>query len=149
MKTINLVEGLDYPEPIQDEVSTPHAILCEIISRLQELETLSPCTSANGIPFGARTVLRLGAIYRRSPRAYRLLLDMISLKASSTHSLANLAERGHSKLPEDCKLPHTRQSWLQSAQEDVKIVKEVWREVGEVMEEVLRRRPHEAENTHE
>ena len=145
MKTINLVEALNYPEQTPDEIPAEHLILCEIISRLQELEN-APAGKNNlsGGSMGARIVLRLGAIYRRSPRAYRLLLDLISLKSSLSYSLANLAEREHTKLPKDCTLPHTRQSWLQSAQEDVRIVKEVWQEVGEIMEEVLKRRPPEA-----
>ena len=117
--------------------------MCELVSRIQELDT-HPIASKNlAVPFGARAILRLGALYRRSPRAYRLLLDLLSEQKSLSMSLADLASKKHSKNSKDTILPHTRQSWLQNAQQDASVIKEVWFEVGIIVEEILRRRPAE------
>ena len=35
---------------------------------------------------------------------------------------------------------HSRQSWLQNAQADIELVKEVWPEVGQVMAELIKRK---------
>jgi len=128
MNTCRIIEGLDYPEIERDDSAEHHLITCEIISRIQQLDELLPadgCSSG-----GMRLLHRLSAIARRSPRAYRLLLDMLSTQRSLSESFESLAARHE----------HSRQSWLQNAQADVEIVSEVWSEVGAVMTELIKRR---------
>lgn len=131
MKTCRIIEGLDYPEDKREDPPSHHAITCEIISRVQQLDSIlagEGCASG-----GMRLVNRLSTIARRSPRAYRLLIDMLSSQRSLSESFESLASRHE----------HSRQSWLQNAQADVEIVTEVWEEVGVVMSELIKRRAAE------
>ena len=131
---------MDYPLDDPSEPPAHYAILCEIASRVQELDELLP---SNGkAPGGIRVVHRLGAIERRSRRAYRLLLDMLSKQDSFSKSYESLGARRN----------NSRQAWLQNAQADIELIKEVWPEVGEVMSELIKRRSledfvEESENT--
>ena len=128
MKTCRIIEGLDYPEDKREDPPSHHAITCEIIARVQQLDSIlagDGCASG-----GMRLVHRLSTIARRSPRAYRLLIDMLSSQRSLSESFESLASRHD----------HSRQSWLQNAQADVEIVTEVWKEVGMVMSELIKRR---------
>lgn len=119
---------MDYP--LDDPSSPPahYAILCEIASRVQELDELLPSTGK--APGGIRVVNRLAAVERRSRRAYRLLLDMLGRQASFSESYESLGARRN----------NSRQAWLQNAQADIELIKEVWPEVGEVMSELIKRR---------
>lgn len=128
MKTCRIIEGLDYPENKREDPPSHHAITCEIIARVQQLDSIlagEGCSSG-----GVRLLHRLSTIHRRSPRAYRLLLDMLSSQRSLSESFEALAS----------KHDHSRQSWLQNAQVDVELVSEVWEEVGAVMTELIKRR---------
>lgn len=128
MKTCRIIEGLDYPQTKAEDPAPHHAITCEIIARVQQLDSIMAgegCASG-----GVRLLHRLSTIARRSPRAYRLLIDMLSSQRSLSESFDSLASRHE----------HSRQSWLQNAQADVEIVTEVWEEVGLVMSELIKRR---------
>lgn len=135
MKTISLVEAMDYPEEKPDPRPEHHSIVCEIMSRLQELDESGLNTT--GLPMGARLVNRLSAIQRRSLRAYRLVLDLLGEQRALSDSLETLGGRHINSKGEPCK----RQAWLQNAQEDVEIVKNIFPELGEVLGEVIKRRP--------
>lgn len=137
MKTVSLVEAMDYPEDIPSPLSDHHAIICEIMSRLQELDELG--NGGGGLPIGVRLVNRLSAIYRRTPRGYRLVLDLLGSQKSLSESLHTLASKHLNPQGKPCK----RQAWLQNAQEDVEIIKSIFPELGEVVGEVLKRRPLE------
>jgi hypothetical protein len=128
MKTVRIIEGLAYPSDEPSEVAEHHAITCEIAARVQQLDSLLPGDGCS--PAGVRLLSRLSNLYRQSPRAYRLLLDMLSSQDSFSHSFEELAARHN----------HSRQSWLQNAQADVDMVTAVWPEVGEVMRELIKRR---------
>ena len=128
MRTVQIIEGLEYPEDKPDEPALHHSIACEIAARIQQLDSIIPGEGCS--PAGMRLVHRLSSIARRSPRAYRLLLDMLTSQESLSLSFEQLAAR-HS---------HSRQSWLQNAQADVEIISEVWSEVGAVMSELIKRR---------
>ena len=119
---------MDYPLDESNSLPEHYLLLCEIAARVQELDELLP---SNGkAPGGVRVVSRLGAVERKSRRAYRLLLDMMSRQSSFSESYQSLGARHN----------NSRQSWLQNAQADIELVKEVWPEVGEVMSELLKRR---------
>lgn len=129
MKTIRIIEGLDYPIDCRSISPPPQfAILCEIAARVQELDELIP--GEGKAPGGIRVVNRLSALERRSRRAYRLLLDMLTEQSSFSKSFEALGAKHN----------HSRQSWLQNAQADIELVKQVWPEVGEVMGELIKRR---------
>jgi len=128
MKTIRIIEGVDYPEDKPEDPALHHSITCEIAARIQQLDSILPGEGCS--PAGIRLLHRLSTLSRRSPRAYRLLLDMLSSQLSFSMSFEELASRHD----------HSRQSWLQNAQADVEIVSEVWPEVGEVMSELIKRR---------
>tara|TARA_R100001224_G_C4009843_1_gene145774 strand:+ start:935 stop:1351 length:417 start_codon:yes stop_codon:yes gene_type:complete len=138
MKTVNLVEAMNYPEEIPDPRPDHHSIVSEIASRLQELDDIDK-GSKLGLPMGAKLVNRLSAIQRRSMRAYRLILDLLGEGKSLSDSLETLGARHINSKGLPCK----RQAWLQNAQEDVQIIKSIYPELGEVVGEVLKRRPIE------
>ena len=138
MKTVSLVEAMEYPEEIPDPRPEHHAIVCEIMSRLQELDELNGGSSTS-LPSGARLVNRLSAIQRRSMRAYRLVLDLLGQQRSLSESLESLGSKHINAQGNPCK----RQAWLQNAQEDVEIIKTIYPDLGVVMAEVLKRRPLE------
>jgi hypothetical protein len=128
MKTIRIIEAMDYPVDSSDALPEHYLLLCEIAARVQELDELLPSTGK--APGGIRVINRLGAVERRSRRAYRLLLDMLSQQESFSESFETLGARRD----------HSRQSWLQNAQADIELIKEVWPEVGTVMAELIKRR---------
>jgi hypothetical protein len=128
MKTVRIIEGMSYPSDEPPKAADHHAITCEIAARIQQLDSILPGDGCS--PAGARLISRLSNLYRQSPRAYRLLLDMLSSQESFSLSFEELAARHD----------HSRQSWLQNAQADVEIVSAVWSEVGEVMRELIKRR---------
>ena len=136
MNFVQLIEGLDYPEEIHGELPQSFKLTVEICSRLQEMDELMPHTEFRSSG-GLRFISRMTALARKSPRAYRLLLDMLSSQESFSFSIEKLASR-HLNSSGD---PTSRQSWLQNAQFDIEIIKLYWLEVGEVMEELLKRRP--------
>jgi len=138
MKTVSLVEAMDYPEQVPDPRPNHHSIVSEIASRLQELDDIDKGSKLR-LPSGARLVNRLAAIQRRSMRAYRLLLDLLGEGRSLSDSLETLGARHINSKGLPCK----RQAWLQNAQEDVEIIKSIYPELGEVVGEVLKRRPME------
>ena len=138
MKTVNLVEAMNYPEENPDPRPDHHSIVSEIASRLQELDDIDK-GSKLGLPMGAKLVNRLSAIQRRSMRAYRLILDLLGEGKSLSDSLETLGARHINSKGLPCK----RQAWLQNAQEDVQIIKSIYPELGEVVGEVLKRRPIE------
>jgi len=142
MNFVQLIEGLDYPQETQGELPQYFKLTVEICSRLQELDEILP-TSAEHWSGGLRFISRITAISRKSPRAYRLLLDMLSSQESFSMSIEELASRHFNSNG----IATSRQSWLQNAQHDIEIIKLYWSEVGEVMEELLKRRP-EAEQPH-
>jgi hypothetical protein len=126
---------MDYPEEIPEPKPRAHLITAEIMSRLQELDEIDN-GNASLAPAGIRLVNRLAAIERKSRRAYRLVLDMVSKQESFSESLETLASR---HLNAEGK-PTSRQSWLQNAQADVETIRMVWPEVGNVIGELLKRR---------
>lgn len=135
MNTIELIEGLDYPEEIPESTPTAHKITAEILTRLQQLDEVAPGNESMP-PGGLRMINRLAAVARKERRAYRLILDMVGDQRSFSDSLEELASRhqnsnGH---------PTTRQAWLQNAQADVDTITMIWPEVGSVMSELLKRR---------
>jgi len=133
MRTIRIIEGMDYPVESPSPLPKHYELVCEIACRVQELDELLP---SNGkAPGGIRLINRLGAVERRSRRAYRLLLDMLTEQASFSQSYEALGAKRN----------NSRQSWLQNAQADIELVKEVWPEVGDVMAELIRRRSTENE----
>lgn len=138
MKTVSLVEAMEYPEQVPDDRPDHHSIVCEIASRLQELDEIDKGSHIR-LPSGARLVNRLSAIQRRSMRAYRLVLDILGEQRSLSDSLETLGGRHINSKGEPCK----RQAWLQNAQEDVAIIKTIYPELGEVLGEVIKRRPIE------
>ena len=135
MKTIQLIDGMDYPEDIPEPKPEAHLITAEIMSRLQELDEID-CGNTSLAPAGIRLVNRLAAIERKSRRAYRLVLDMVGQQDSFSQSLEQLASR-HLNADGD---PTSRQSWLQNAQADVETIKMIWPEVGNIIGELLKRR---------
>jgi len=128
MRTVRIIEGVDYPGDKPEASALHHSLACEIAARIQQLDSIIPGEGCS--PAGMRLVHRLSSIARRSPRAYRLLLDMLTSQESFSLSFDELASRHN----------HSRQSWLQNAQADVEIVSEVWSEVGAVMSELIKRR---------
>jgi hypothetical protein len=136
MRTVRIIEGLDYPRSEPSEPLEHHLLTCEIISRLQELDELLAGNESRA-PGGIRLLHRLCAVERRSRRAYRLLLDMLSQQRSLSESLESLASRHSNRQGSRT----SRQSWLQNAQADVVVISEVWSDVGEVMSELIKRRP--------
>lgn len=135
MKTIGIIEGLGYPEFERLDMPEHHRITCEIATRLQELDELMP-GDANYAPGGIRFINRLGRLSRRSNRAYRLILDLLGTQESLSLSLEALASRHPNKQGK----PSSRQSWLQNAQADIKIIQEVWPDIGNVLEDIMKRR---------
>jgi len=136
MNTVQLIEGLDYPEIEQANLPDSFKLTMEICSRLQELDELMPSSQTSSAG-GLRFISRIAAISRKSPRAYRLLIDMLSSQDSFALSIEELASRHLNSNG----TPTSRQSWLQNAQFDIEIIKTYWSEVGEVMEELIKRRP--------
>jgi len=128
MKTIRLIEGVDYPEPTIELQSDHHMLTCEIASRLQQLDEALPGDGC--LPGGVRLINRMSSMARRSPRAYKLFIDMLSHQRSLSLSFESLGAINST----------TRQSWLQNAQVDIDIIKEIWPEVGEVMATLIKRR---------
>ena len=136
MNFVQLIEGLDYPEHEQVTLPISFRLTIEICARLQELDEVmpsSPSQSAGGLRF----ISRISAIARKSPRAYRLLIDMLSSQDSFSLSIEELASRHLNSSG----TPTSRQAWLQNAQFDIEIIKMYWLEVGQVMEELIKRRP--------
>ena len=138
MNLVQLIEGLEYPEQVHNELPEAFKLTIEICARLQELDECMPGTESNQAG-GIRFISRISAIARKSPRAYRLLIDMLSYQDSFSMSIEQLASRHLNSNG----LPISRQAWLQKAQFDVELVKGYWPEVGECMEELLKRRPQE------
>ena len=138
MNTVQLIEGLDYPEVEQANLPDSFKLTMEICSRLQELDEVIPSSETSSAG-GLRFISRITAIARKSPRAYRLLIDMLSSQESFSLSIEELASRHLNSNG----TPTSRQSWLQNAQFDIEIIKLYWLEVGEVMEELIKRRPVE------
>ena len=135
MKTVGIIEGLGYPEFERLDMPEHHRVSCEIASRVQELDELM--TGDESFPPGG--ILFIRRLYRleaRSRRAYRLVLDILSDQNSLSYSLDTLASRKMNKQGKRS----SRQSWLQNAQADVEIVKEIWPEIGEVLSEIMKRR---------
>jgi len=128
MKTIRIIEAMDYPLENPPPLPQHYLLLCEIAARVQELDEILPSTGK--APGGIRVISRITAVERRSRRAYRLLLDMLTQQASFSESFEVLGARHN----------HSRQSWLQNAQADIELIKEVWPEVGEVMAELIKRK---------
>jgi hypothetical protein len=60
----------------------------------------------------------------------RLIFNELSKQESFSESFETLGARRD----------HSRQSWLQNAQADIELIKEVWPEVGTVMAELIKRR---------
>ena len=62
---------------------------------------------------------------------------MLSSQDSFSLSIEELASRHLNSSG----TPTSRQAWLQNAQFDIEIIKMYWLEVGQVMEELIKRRP--------
>lgn len=139
MKTVRLVEGMDYPEEIPEPQAEHHTLLIEIFCRLQELDEHTACEER---PLGIRALHKLSRIEARSTRAYRLILDVVGRQRSFKDSLAKLGARHQNARGE----PTSRQAWLQQAHQDIAIIKSAWPEVGDVMESLLRRQRESRED---
>lgn len=139
MDTVELIEGMDYPEQIPEPSTPAHQITAEIMVRLQQLDEVQQGDESTP-PAGLRLINRLAAVARKERRAYRLILDMVGDRRSFSDSLEQLASR-HVNSSRGEKT--TRQSWLQNAQNDIETIKMIWPEVGEVMGEILKRRSKE------
>ena len=136
MNFVQLIEGLDYPEREQVNLPISFRLTIEICARLQELDEIMPSSTSQSAG-GLRFISRISAIARKSPRAYRLLIDMLSSQDSFSLSIEELASRHLNSSG----TPTSRQAWLQNAQFDIEIIKMYWLEVGQVMEELIKRRP--------
>ncbi len=135
MKFVPLNENIEYSEDIPEPKPNSHLIVCEIASRLQELDSAG-AGIGNTIGLGIRLINRLTAIQRRSTCAYRLLLDLLSKQDSLSHSLEALAQRHLNAQGE----PSKRQAWLQNTQKDIEIIEELYPEIGKAMKEIMVRR---------
>jgi hypothetical protein len=129
---------MDYPEDVPEPKPAAHLITVEIMSRLQELDELDNGNESLA-PAGIRLVNRLAALERRSRRAYRLVIDLLGAQHSLSLSLDQLASK-HSNSKGN---PTSRQNWLQNAQTDVELIKAIYPEIGNVVGEILKRRPQE------
>ena len=136
MNFVQLIEGLDYPDYEQANLPISFRLTIEICARLQELDEVMPSSTSQSAG-GLRFISRISAIARKSPRAYRLLIDMLSSQDSFSLSIEELASRHLNSSGS----PTSRQAWLQNAQFDIEIIKMYWLEVGQVMEELIKRRP--------
>ena len=139
MDSVELIEGMDYPEQVPEPTTEGHKITTEIMVRLQQLDEIEQGNDSLP-PAGLRLINRLAAVARRERRAYRLILDMIGDRRAFSESLEKLASRHVNNSSGD---KTTRQSWLQNAQADVETIKMIWPEVGEVMGEIIKRRTRE------
>jgi len=130
MKTVPIIDNYDYP--VEEPEATPkhHAILSEIAERLTELGELS----------GEEKVFRIFnqvfKIYRQSPRAYRLLLDVLSKRDSLSLSLEQLASNHLNAKGDETK----RQNWLQNMQADVALIRRYLPEWGAALDCIMKRR---------
>jgi hypothetical protein len=137
VKSVPLNENIDYPSPESEAKSEHHLIVCEIATRLQELDSHQSGIGAK-IPLGVRLINRLSAIQRRSHRAYILLIDLLSSQESLSMSLESLASR-HTNAQLS---PTKRQAWLQNMQKDIDIISESYPEIAYALTEIMRRRHH-------
>ena len=135
MKFVPLNENIEYSEDIPEHKSEAHLVVCEIASRLQELDSESSSIGNTFCP-SIRLLTRLTAIQRRSTRAYRLVLDILSSQDSLSHSLEALAQRHLNAQGE----PSKRQAWLQNTQKDIEIIEELYPEIGRAVKEIMTRR---------
>ncbi len=135
MKFVPLNENIEYSEDIPEQKSEGHLIICEVASRLQELDSVHS-SIGNTICPSVRFLTRLTAIQRRSMRAYRLVLDILSSQDSLSHSLEALAQRHLNAQGE----PSKRQAWLQNTQKDIETIEELYPEIGYAMKEIMTRR---------
>ena len=134
MKTVRLIDGIDYHQSDPEPKPDAFLITAEIAVRLQELD--EKLTSEGSPPGGLRLISRLSRIGRTSPRAYRLLIDMLGEQQSFSQSLEELASAHKNSKG----VATSRQCWLQNANADIKLITSIWPEVGEVMLEVFKRR---------
>lgn len=135
MNTVHLVEGINYSVAKPAKRSSVHSITIEIASRLQELDELDNGDESRS-PAGIHLIQSLATICRRSPRAYRLLLDMLSQQKSVSESLDWLGSQ-HLNHKNN---PTSRQSWFQNAREDARIIGQTFPHIGEAICDVLKRR---------
>jgi hypothetical protein len=135
METVSLIEGMNYSVEQPEQRSPIHLITIEIASRLQEMDDIDGGDEDRS-PAGIQLIQSLANIERRSPRAYRLVIDMLSQQRSLSESLDSLGS-GHLNKKNK---PSSRQSWFQNAREDARIISSVFPQIGEAMLEVLKRR---------
>lgn len=135
MKTVSLVEGLQYSVPQSEDRSRLHSISIEIASRLQELDELDD-GDEDSPPAGIHLVQKLATIERRSTRAYRLVIDILSRQKSLSDSLESLGAAHPNKKFQ----PSSRQSWFQNARADAEIISKTFPEIGAAIFEILKRR---------
>ena len=138
MKTVHLVEGMDYrvdsPEPTPDH----HALAMEIMHRLQEMDEQADTDAEMK---GVKLLRKLYLISMRSMPAYRLMLDMVGNKRVLSESIRELATNHLRKGGGET----SKQDWYQKTHKQISVIKEVWPEVGSEMERLMQRRwPKEA-----
>ncbi len=144
MRTEQYIDACKYPAPKLEPLPPHHAILCEIAARLQEIDRIVAGVGDDDFthiesPAGVRIIKKLLGVYRASPRAYRLLIDLLSEQKSLAESLEVLASRHISSHGKQA----SRQAWHQNMQKDVKTLCEVWPEVGRELGRLMARRDME------
>lgn len=130
MNTLPIIDNYDYPIDEPEPTPKHHAILSEIAERLTELGEIS------GEEKVFRIFNQLFKIYRQSPRAYRLVLDVLSKRDSISLSLEQLASNHRNAKGDETK----RQNWLQNMQADVALVKLYLPEWGQALDAIMKRR---------
>lgn len=138
MRTEQYIDEVGYQSDEPESSSQQHKLAIEIVARLQELDEIK---GSGAVPYGVQLIRRLTLVERKSRRAYRLLLDVLSQQRSLSDSLQELAARHQNAEGNPC----SRQSWLQNMQADVALISIVMPELGKALTEVMERRGWEGE----
>lgn len=132
MRTVRLIDNMDYPEEKPEPQPEHHRIMGEWAERTKEMGDCSP----RGNDDSVRLMRQLCKVHKESNRAFILMLDVLSNQKSLECSLADLAAKHTNSKGAPC----TRQNWLQNMQADVEIVKTYFPEIGEVLDSIMQRR---------
>lgn len=133
MRTVHLLETMQYPVDTPEPTPEHHAIAVEIMQRLQDMDAQ---TVDDEELQGLKLLRKLYLISLRSTGAYRLMLDMVSNKQVLGESIRELASKHLRKGGNET----SKQNWFQKAHREIEIVKQVWPEIGNEMERLINRR---------
>lgn len=135
MRTVRLIDNIDYPEEVPDPAPAHHLLMSEWAERTKEMGSVAPKGNGSVV----RIMRQLAKVHKESERAYLLILDVLSNQQSLEQSLADLAAKHTNSKGQPC----TRQNWLQNMQADVEIIKLYLPEWGTVLESIMQRRRSE------